>query len=245
MKLSIVLLLIFFCSLHLLYAQKKEKRIELGVSAGPNCSKESISSTGYISSTGNDFGQQKAKTGYCLGLVSKYKISDKFFLTAHIAYSNTRTGSTDDSYFVDDLTGASQAMLKINNSYTWISSPIIANYQISIHKNYNLFFGLGASPYWLLNAKSKLVFETSSQRVENTLDVKSRLKEVNLFGDARTGIGFNLSEGGKILFILEYQRSLFSLQKKEEQTSTGVFSYGASYRTTNLNIFSLKTCYVY
>jgi hypothetical protein len=242
MKNIAFLLLVWLSAFNFIYAQEKQKRMALGVTTGLTYSIESISNADDLQTGGN--GSEPTRNGraaYAFGLVSNFKISKNFFLTAQIACSKTRT-STSTPLFQNDSDGNSGVTLQKNNSYSWILIPLVLKYQFLSHRNYNLFAGLGASPNWLAKAKSKITFDTYNETI---LDATSSIKRVNLFGVAQTGIGFDLKFGGKILVLLEYHRSLFSLLKKAEPTSPGVFDYATSYPTINLNIFTLRTCFVY
>jgi hypothetical protein len=241
MKNIAFLLLVWLSACNSIYAQEKQKRIELGLSTAINFSKESISYPDY----GGGKEKETGLTGYAFGLTGTFKISKRFFLTSQIAYSKNRSKVDKSTIFADDPTGASLVTLQTIHSYWWIQSPLVVNYKFLSSKNCSWFVGLGASPYWLAKAESKLIYDTQTEHGENTMDITSTIKKVDLFGAAQTGVGFGLKSGGKIIVLFEYHRSLFSLLKKVEPTSTGVFSYAVSYPTINLNVFTLRTCFVY
>jgi hypothetical protein len=240
MKNIAFLLFVWLSAFNSICAQDQEKRIRVGFTTGLTYSKESTSYADEVAT----LSKEKGLPAYTFGLVGTFKISPRFFLTTQLAYSKARTNHS--SYiFLSDSSGAGQGKLQKTHSYSWLVSPVVFNYKFLSKKNCDWFVGLGASPYWLTEAQDKLTSDIQGTHYENTLDITSKVKRLNLFGVAQTGVGFDLKSGGKFLVLLEYHRSLFSLLKKEEPTSPGVFDYATSYPTINLNVFTLRTCFVY
>jgi hypothetical protein len=196
-------------------AQAQE--ISLGAKAGVNFSNYG----------GDEVGDSSARTGFHIGLVSEFKLTETFAIAPELLFS--QQGSQTETKF--DV-GGSEFVREDKQTLNYINIPIAAKYYIteglSIHAGPQIGFLVSANSKY--DEKTTIGGVTTEESAE--VDNKDGFESVDfgVFG----GLGYELPMG--VFFQARYTAGLSSVFKNSEELDS------ADIQTTN-NVFSLSVGY--
>lgn len=196
-------------------AQAQE--ISLGAKAGVN----------FSNFGGDEVGDSSARTGFHVGLVSEFKLTETFAIAPELLFSQ-QGSQTEDKY---DFGGA-EIVEENKQTLNYVNIPIAAKYYIteglSIHAGPQVGFLVSANSKYDVRATAGGVTTEESGELDNK-DLYESI-DFSVFG----GIGYELPMG--VFFQARYTTGLSSVNKDSEGTDS------MDIKTTN-NVFSLSVGY--
>ena len=205
--------------------------VALGTAAQAQEAKFGVKAGVNFANFGGDVEDASSRTGFHVGAVADYMISETFGVGAELVYSQqgSQTESTDTQTFGGvTVTEKNESKQTLN----YLNLPIMAKYMVfegfTIHAGPQIGF--------LLSAEAKEDYTTTTGDVTEsgsaTVDNKDGFKSVDF--SAVAGVGYELPMG--LFFQARYQAGISSVLENSEGLD------GKDISTTN-NVFSISVGY--
>lgn len=174
---------------------------------------------------GDESDEFEAKTGYHLGLVAEFMLTDHFGFQPELLYS-TQGAKASESYSEDGYVENYEVKIKLD----YINVPLLAKYFITE----GLSLEAGPQVGFLLSGKQDYTYTASfdgeTETESGSEDIKEYLNTVDL--GLLGGIGYKLDMG--LVFNARYALGLSNINSEEEagedlKQSNNVFQFSVGY----------------